>query len=377
MATPPPSARPVWAEIHLGALRHNLAQVRSLLQPGTELLAVVKANAYGHGMERIATALREHGVTRFGCASLEEALRLRSAGITDEILILGYSDPAVSAEIIAHGIIQTVGSTEQVAGLVRAAREVGLPARVHVKLDTGMTRLGAPAARAPEVLYQAMAHPEVTCKGIYTHFHSADLPQQPPTPGQWAAFQQILQPMRKILGGIQIHAANTAALINYPDTQADLVRIGIGLYGGYPSVHVPRALDLKPVMSLKTRVVEVKRITPGTGVGYNHQHVALSEETIAILPVGYADGIVSQSSTAAQVLIRGMRCPVAGRISMDFCAVRVPEGTSVSIGDEAVLLGAQGADSITLDEYADWMHMVPYEPLCLVGPRVIRHYLNG
>ncbi|HYE79657.1 MAG TPA: alanine racemase, partial [bacterium] len=213
MDTPPTSARPVWAEVDLGALQANARALRSLLKPATDILAVVKANAYGHGMERVAQALVATGVEKFGVASLEEALRLRGAGITGEILILGYSDPAASEEIIAHSVIQTVGHPEHVRALRDAARRVGIPARVHVKIDTGMTRLGAQEAQAQEVLYEAMAHPEVSCRGIYTHFHSADVPDSLATIHQWNTLVRLLQPMKKVLGNVTIHAANTAAVI--------------------------------------------------------------------------------------------------------------------------------------------------------------------
>lgn len=376
MTLPAKAARPVWAEISLPALRHNVRQVQGLLGPATELMAVVKANAYGHGMEPIAQALTAAGVSRFGVASLEEALRLRAAGITGDILVMGYSDPSVSEDLIAHSILQTVGRTEQIWGLREAARKVGLPARVHVKVDTGMTRLGAPVSAAQEVLYEAMAHPEVTCRGIFTHFHSADVPAQLPTIAQWHEFERLLKPMHKILANITIHAANTAALINYPETHAGMVRIGIALYGGYPSHEVPHTLDLKPVLALKTKVVDVKRIGPGTGVGYGHRHVADESEMIALLPIGYADGYVSRLSNRAMVLIRGKKCPVVGQVSMDFTAVRIPDWTTVSVGDEAVLLGSQEGAHITLDELASWAGMVPYEPLSLLGPRIARHYLE-
>lgn len=375
MDAPPTSARPVWAEVDLAALQANARAVRGLLKPSTDIMAVVKANAYGHGMERVAQALMTAGVEKFAVASLEEALRLRASGITGEILILGYSDPAASEELIAHSVIQTVGHPEHVRSLRDAARRVGVAARVHVKIDTGMTRLGAQEQRAQEVLYEAMAHPEVSCRGIYTHFHSADVPDSLATIHQWNALVRLLTPMKKVLGNIVIHAANTAAIINYPDTQADLVRPGIALYGAYPSPLVKRILPLKPVLSLKSKVVEVKTIGPGGGVGYNHRHVARSEESIAILPIGYADGYSTHLSGSGEVLIRGVRCRVEGQVSMDFTAVRVPEGTLATVGDEAVLLGKQGSDEITLEELAGWMGVVPYEPLSVLGPRVRRHYV--
>lgn len=376
MTLPAHAARPVWAEIDLAALRHNAGQVQSILRPGTALMAVVKANAYGHGMEQIARTLFREGVTRFGVASLEEALRLRAAGITGDILVLGYSDPAVSADLIAHGILQTVGRTDQIRALREAARQVGLPARVHVKVDTGMTRLGAPLTAAQEVLYEAMAHPEVTCRGIYTHFHSADLPAQLATIAQWHEFERLLQPMRKVMAQVTLHAANTAAVINYPQTHADMVRIGIALYGGLPAPSVPRTLDLRPVLTLKSRVVDVKQIPAGTGVGYGHRFVAAEAETIALLPIGYADGYLTAFSDRARVLVRGHRARVTGQVSMDFTAIRVPPGVPVSVGDEVVLLGSQGQEQIQLQELADWAGMVAYEPLSLLGPRIARHYLH-
>ncbi|MEO7993125.1 MAG: alanine racemase, partial [bacterium] len=257
----PKSARPVWAEIDLAALQGNARAMRARLTPPTEIMAVLKANAYGHGMERIAQALGPVGITRFGVASLEEALRLRAAGITGDILILGYSDPACAAEIIAHSLIQTVGHPEHVRALRDAARTVGIPARVHVKIDTGMTRLGAQESQAQEVLYQAMSHPEVSCRGIFTHFHSADVPEQLATIAQWNELMRLLTPMKKVLGNVEIHAANSAATLNYPETHGAFVRLGISLYGGYPSTRVPRSVPLKPVLQLKSRLVAVKQIS--------------------------------------------------------------------------------------------------------------------
>lgn len=372
-------SRPVWAEIDLEALAHNVQAIKSILAPQTEIMAIVKANAYGHGAGPVARKALASGVTWLGVATLDEALALRREGISAPLLILGYTPPEDAGRVVAADISQTVFSVDQARALNAAAAAVGTRARLHLKIDTGMGRLGFLPGEAVTAARTMAALPHVTLEGIFTHFAAADAADKTYTWRQLDLFQQVITRLEQ--HGITFpwrHAANSGAIIDLPETHFNLVRAGIILYGHYPSPEVRRErLALSPVMTLKTRVVLVKEVPAGSYISYGCTYCTPGPARIATLPVGYADGYSRLLSNRAQVLLRGRRVPVVGRVCMDQCMIDVTSIPEVRVGDEAVLFGRQGEESLTVEEVAAWMGTINYEILCLISKRVPRLYLHG
>lgn len=369
-------SRPLWAEVDLDNLRNNVATLRRYLKPETKILGVIKANAYGHGIVEVGDTLSKEGIETLGVASLKEALQLKKKRIKSEILILGYSHEDFSDEIVANDIAQTVGHEFQINALAKAARKLKKRAKVHVKIDTGMTRMGCLPEDAHELITMALGNRNIDAKGIYTHFARADEINGVYTKKQYFQFKRIIRDFEKVLKGVDIHCSNSAAVLNFPEYQEDMVRIGIALLGNYPAFQVANPLPLEPVFSLKTRVVEVKRVLPATGVGYSHRHQTTNKVNIAVIPVGYADGYSTLLSNRGEVLVKGRRYPVVGQVSMDFATFECPIDSDVKIHDEVTLLGRDNGKEITLYEMASWMRCPIYEALCLMGPRIERRYIS-
>lgn len=369
--------RPTWAEVDTGALAWNVRALASLVPRGTDLMAIVKANGYGHGAIPVARTMLAHGAQSLGVATLDEAIELREAGFVAPILVLGWTPPEEAAAVVQYGVAQTVTSLDAAETLAREARRRDRRARIHVKIDTGMGRLGFPAGgeKTREAVARMLKEPSLEVKGIYTHFAVAD--EDPEyTNLQLSRFRAVLADLaRRGLPLPTRHAANSAALLGFPESHLDLVRPGISLYGYDPAPGVIRPITLKPALTWKTRVAHVKTLPAGSSVSYGRTYVTSGPERVATLPVGYADGYSRALSNKGEVLIHGRRARILGRVCMDQIIVSVEHIPDVAVGDEVVLLGAQGEEAITADEMAAWLGTISYEVLTTIGSRVPRVYV--
>jgi alanine racemase len=369
---------PVWAEIDLDAVAENVRSVRSLIKPSTKLLAVVKANGYGHGSVEVGKAALKNGASWLGVARISEALALRQAGIVAPILVLGYVPPEQADAVVNHGLSQTIYSVEMARDLSDAAVRLGSKAKVHIKVDTGMGRLGiwASAVAVDEIL-QLARMPHIEVEGIFTHFANAD-GDEAYTRQQLERFLELLETLRR--AGLEVplrHAANSPALIGLSESHLDMVRAGLIVYGLYPAENMRKGLPhLRPAMSLKARVAYVKKVPAGFKVSYGCTYTTSSPTTIATLPLGYADGYPRSLSGVGEVLIKGRRLPVIGRVCMDQIMVDAGSDPDIFMGDEVVLLGSQGNAAITADEIAGKLNTINYEVVCMINWRVPRLYLN-
>ena len=367
-----------WTEIDLSNLEHNYRALRAMLPQGCRFLGVVKADAYGHGAVQVARRLETLGAEYLAVACLDEALELRQAGITTPILILGYTPTERAEALLDNGITQTVYDVEMARALSDAAAAAGKTLKIHVKADTGMSRLGwlcggEDQSAAVEAIAQVCALPGLEAEGIYTHFANAD-GDEDYTMLQFTRFLDLLEALegRGITFAIR-HCAASAAALKFPCTHLDMVRPGIALYGHYPDPSC-EGLDgpgLRPVMTLKTRVASVKTVPAGTPVSYGCTHVLDRETKLAALTIGYADGLPRLCSDKLEVLIGGQRAPVVGRICMDMCMADVT-GLDVAPGDEVEVFG----EHLPIEDVAALAGTIQYELLCAVSPRVHRAYLD-
>ncbi|WP_270172629.1 alanine racemase [Paenibacillus sp. SYP-B4298] len=376
--------RPTRAEISLDALARNLAAFRKALPDGTRLMASVKANAYGHGAVEISREAVRCGVDYLGVAFLDEAISLRQAGITAPILVLGYV-PVQALELAREQEITIALFREDV--LQAAAR---LPSsrkrlKVHIKIDTGMGRLGLmPHEPWPSFLEQALNAPGLEVEGLFTHFASADEADKSYAALQHERFTQITDYIASRGWSIPImHTGNSAAGIDLPAWTGGMLRLGIGMYGLYPSEEVhQQKVRLEPVMSLRSEVVMVKQVPPGWGISYGTRYIAAASEQIGTVPIGYADGYSRMLTGKAQVLVRGRRVPVRGTICMDQLMIALDEAMdagepAVQAGEEVVLFGTQGDGCITVEEVADQLGTINYEVTCMLAARVPRVYVRS
>jgi alanine racemase len=372
------SIRPTEATIDLRALADNLRLVRGIVGPETGIIAVVKADGYGHGAVAIARLLEGLGVWGFGVATVEEGVELRDAKIHAPILIMGAAFGRDHKTVIERDLIPVVGDPGDVDHFAAAARAAdAVRFSVHVKIDTGMTRLGVTTDGFEPFLRRCAGHPSIRVDGLATHFACSDEADPGPTQRQLQAFIRCLDRARSLGADPQvIHTANSAAALRFPETRFQLVRPGIALYGARPSEHVPGCAGLRPVLSLTTRINAIRRVAAGTHVSYNGTFTTRRPSVIATLPVGYADGYPRILSNRAQVLVREHRAPVVGRICMDLTMVDVTEIPGVEVGDRVSLLGGEGPLSIKPHELAAWARTITYEILCGVSGRVPRVYLE-
>ncbi len=372
--------RATWAEVDLDNLRHNVRTLAAHLTGGSRLLAVVKADGYGHGAVPAARAALDAGAAHLGVAILEEGLTLRRAGIDAPILIMGWTPADRAAEVVAAGLDQAVFTVADAEAFAAAGRERGAPARLHAKLDTGMGRLGWPVRdepgqrRAAQDLVRIARLPGAVLAGVFTHFAGADDPTLDGARAQTAAFEAVLAAVAA--EGVRPefrHAGNTAALLRLPEAHFDLCRAGVGVYGYVPSPHVPDP-GLRPVLAWHSRVALVKEVGPGDSVSYNATYTATARERLATVPVGYADGFPRALSNRGHVLIGGRPAPVRGRVCMDQIVVCVDACGHVQQGDPVVILGAQGDARQWAQDMADQLGTISYDILCGISPRVPRVY---
>ena len=373
--------RPTRAEIDLGALVRNHATLRAAA-PEVDVLAVVKADAYGHGAVPIARALEASGVRFLGVALVEEGRALREAGLTSDILVLGGAYDGGWEEMLEHRMIPVVFRSEHLTALEEAARARGTRARAHLKVDTGMGRLGVLPADLPALLEAARGCPRVELEGLCSHFANADLADAALTALQIARFRNALGQMRS--AGFEPrwrHLSNSAGLLALPEArdglEMNLARPGLGLYGLVPAPWLRPPRTLEPVLSWKTAVVHVKSVPAGTPISYGSTWTAPRPSRIATLPVGYADGWSRLLSNRGTVLLREQRAPIVGRVCMDLCMVDVTDIPGAEVGDEVVLIGRQGKEVQDAHQLAALQGTIAYDVLCAVGARVPRVVRGG
>ncbi len=369
-----------WAEIDLDAIAHNVREIKELIGKRTEMMGVVKADAYGHGVLEVVRTLLDNGVTQLAVSMLDEAIQIRKMGICVPILILSYTDPVRADEIVLNDVTQTVFSHDLAQALSAAAVKLGKNAKVHVKVDTGMTRVGfMPGYSAVKNIMEIGKLPGLIIEGLFTHFASADEYEKDYTELQFERFMSVCSELGR--AGIHIpvkHACNSAGIIQYPEMHLDLVRPGVILYGLYPSDQVDREkLRLKPAMTLKANVILVNDVEPGTCISYGRTFRTSRPSKIATIPIGYADGYTRLLSNKGRMLINGEFAPIVGRVCMDQCMIDVTDlEHEVHVGDEVVIFGSQGEACISVDEIAADIGTINYELVCIIGKRIPRVYLK-
>ena len=367
--------RPTRAEIDLDAIRHNYRQARQLAGPGKEVLAVVKADAYGHGAVPVALALEEAGASIFGVALVEEGCELRSAGLKGEILVFGSIFPGQEQALLDANLIPYVFDLEVARRLNRAALDSGAIVNCHLKFDTGMGRVGFLPAELPQVLKSLSGLDGLTIDGVLSHFALADDPACAVTADQRQLFHELLQ----LLGAAGLspqwrHISNSAGLIGPELDECNLVRQGISLYGGYPGPGFASKMALRPAMSLRTEVAQVRTLPAGSGISYGHRFVTERETRVAVLPIGYADGYNRLFSNRGRVIVRGCHAPVVGTVCMDWTLVDVTDTPGVATGDSVTLLGEADGLRVSAEEWAGQLGTINYEVFCRIGRRVPRVY---
>lgn len=364
--------RPTWVEINLNNLAHNFFQIKKLLSPKTKIMVTVKADAYGHGLIPVARKLVSCGVDSLGVASIDEGIKLRKEKIDIPILILGLILKNDIEPIFRYGLTPTVCGGELTTALNRKAESLCKPINVHIKVDTGMGRIGVLHQDAEELVKKIHKLKFINIEGIFTHFALADTDNDF-TLYQINLFNRLIYNLSK--SGIHItlaHAANSMGVIGYKDSHFNMVRPGLVIYGLYPKENLK--INLRPVLSLKTKVIYVKRMPSNFGISYGHGYITEKETTIVTLPIGYGDGYPRNLSNKGPVLIKGRRLKICGRICMDQIMIDVGN-IPVKIGDEVVLIGSQGKNKITAEELAQLCGTIPYEIVCSLGSRIPRVYI--
>jgi|SRR5690554_212765 len=369
------NSRPVWVEVDLDAIKYNLGRIRGIIGEEPRIMAVVKAEAYGHGAVKVAEVALASGADWLGVAIPEEGIALRKAGINGPILVLGPLLPEQAGEFGVYGLTASITGLESAKALSAAAMKQKTKAKIHVKIDTGMGRVGINPQEAEDFFQKLSILPGLEVEGVYSHFATADEEDKSYADHQLSVFRTVLKNLEEL--GMRIplkHLANSAGIISFPESHFNLVRAGIMLYGLYPSpIADQNLLPLRPAFSLKTRITQVKRVPPGTAISYGRMYHTKTETTIITLPLGYADGWARALSGKARVLVKGRSYPVVGRICMDQFMVDVGD-TQVEVGEEVVLIGRQNQEEITVDEVASLLNTINYEVVCMISDRVPRVY---
>jgi len=375
MRSPIPTYRSTRAEIDLSAIRHNFFQIKKMTASSVKILVAVKANAYGHGLIEISKELADCGVDYFGVVTIDEAIKLRKASLGIPILNLTSITKDEIEPVLDYKVIQTVPDVNSAKAINRIAAKKGVKAKVHLKIDTGMGRLGTWHDEAADFIKQSLELKHLIVDGIFTHFASAD-EDSIFTNQQTKNFLSLLKELDDM--GIYVkyrHAANSAAVINYKGSHFNLVRPGIMVYGLYPDVNLRKKITLKPALTLKSNISYIKDAPPGRRISYGGTYVTKKHTRIAIVSIGYGDGYNRLLSNKGKVLINGKKVAVVGRVCMDQIMVDVGTIGKVAVGDEVVLIGRQGPNRITAEEIASICHTIPYEVTCWVSSRVPRVYV--
>ncbi|UCF77913.1 MAG: alanine racemase [Candidatus Eiseniibacteriota bacterium] len=367
---------PAWVEIDLDALGHNVQALRALVGRETKICLVVKADAYGHGAVEVARAALGAGVDMLGVATLHEGIELRRANVSSPMLVLSPSLPTEIEELIEYRLRPSVSSLTFARELSRASQEQSTVTPFHVEVDTGMGRTGLDYESAYETLRELSQLPAVTVEGVYTHFPDADNPDLSFARMQVKMFSSLLVRLKE--EGIcfeLIHAANSAGMVNLPESLLNMVRPGLLAYGLRPGGEATTGCDVRPVMSFKSCVVQLRRVQAGSYISYGRTCRVAKDSVIAVVPVGYGHGYSWTLSNSGEMLVRGRRAPIVGRVTMDLTMLDVTHVPDVTEGDEVVLFGRQGEEQITVDEVARKAGTLSYEILCSIGKRVVRTFL--
>jgi alanine racemase len=378
LGSPPLLQHTTQATVDLSALVHNLSQIRERLSPQSHVMAVVKANAYGHGAIEVSRALVGSAVARLAVASVQEGVILRQAGINADILVLVDLFDRHVQDLIAYRLTPVITEQRLLPPLAEAAASRNQPLGIHIKVDTGMGRLGFSPSELSTLFNALPGWKSLRIDGFMTHLADSDGNDPSHTEQQLKTFRGLLEQVEQ--RGITIpfvHVANSAAIVRYPQSHFSLVRPGIMLYGYHTLPDIIPCPRLEPVLSLRTTVMQLRTIKPGETVSYNRTFVAKRPSTIAVLPVGYADGYSRRLSNQGFVLIKGTRAPIVGLICMDMTMVDVTDIPSVRVGDAVTLIGREGHDAIWADQLAAWTGTIPYEVLCAIGPRIPRLYSSS
>lgn len=361
--------RPTWAEISLDSFKSNLGEVRRLVGENVRIMAIVKADAYGHGAVRLSDVALSHGADMLGVATVPEAVELREAGIKNGIFLLGGIDPREAGAVAENALTPACYSLDVLEALSGVAVECGKTVSYHLKVDTGMTRLGVGVGDIESFFASAAELPGVVLEGVFTHLASSEVHQSDYTDYQLGVFREGLFFLDELGARYRCtHSANSASIQRFPDSHMDIVRPGIMLYGSGDMGEV----DLRPAMKLKTRIVQLREVPLGTSVGYRGTFVTGRESLVATLPVGYADGYPRALSNRAKVSLGGRLVPLIGSVCMDFIMVDVTEIPGVCVGDEAVLFGD---GLVSIEDVSSWAQTIPYEVLSRISPRVPRRYV--
>lgn len=373
------SHRPrVIAQIDVNAIIHNYRQIRNSLPSYVKVMSIVKADGYGHGAAEVAQILQKADVDYFAVAIAAEGAELRQAGVKTPILVLGYTPASDIAILIENDLTQTIFSYEMAKYISYEASKLGKRIKIHIKIDTGMGRIGfLPHPTSIEEIMDINKLPNIEIEGVFTHFASADEEDKTYTKEQSSIFHGFLKELQEV--GIDfpiIHAANSAGIIMHKSTHLNMVRLGIALYGHYPSEESANYnLGLIPAMSLKTQVVHIKEVPKGQTIGYNRTYTTSKKTKIATIPIGYADGYARGLSNKGRVLIRGEYAPVVGNICMDQFMVDVTHINYVDVGDEVVIFGRQKDKELPVEEIASLLGTINYEIICMIGKRIPRIYV--
>ena len=375
---PSTGAPPALAEIDVGAFTHNIRTVRNCLPAECEIMAVIKADAYGHGASALAEVALAGGATWLGVARCLEGAALRQQGVRAPILVLGPTWPEEIDALIHHRLTPTVGNSVDADRLNRHATRLGRTYPMHLKVDTSMSRYGLLPQDCPAFLDRLGEWPYLRLQGVMTHLATADAPDDGGrTRRHLEDFRDVLR--AAAVRGVKpryVHAAGSAGIFRYPESHGNLVRPGISLYGSHPFPS-RRACELRPVMRWTTRLVRVQSVAAGTGVSYGHTFVTQRPSRLGTLPAGYADGLDRGLSNVGEVLVRGRRAPMVGRVCMGLCVIDLTDIPQAQVDDEVVLIGDQGQDRLTVDDMAERCGRIPYELLCGIGQQVPRHYTGG
>jgi alanine racemase len=367
-----------WAEIDLDAIADNVRAIKEYVGPQVQIIAVVKADGYGHGAEQVARVALQSGASRLAVHRAIEGSALRQAGISAPILILGYTLPADAADIVRWELTPTVTTIEGALALAGAASTAGKRVPIHIKVDTGMGRFGLLPEETLDFVRRVAALPGLCLEGLYTHYPVADKADTSYTRQQLAIYRSVLQALEDAGFSIPLrHAANSAATLALPETHLDAVRPGIAIYGLPPSNRVPASIPLRPALTLKSRVARLWTLPARASIGYGRTYTVPYPKPFALIPIGYGDGYIRLISNRGAMLIRGQRAPIAGRVSMDQTVVDVSGIPEVRQDEEVVIIGRQGEEEITAAEVATWAETIHYEVVTRLAPRVPRVYLRG
>jgi alanine racemase len=359
--------RPIWLEINLDAIAHNVKKIRQIVGKNTQIIAVVKANAYGHGAIEVSETLLENGVTMLGVGVIEEGIVLREAGIKAPILICGLTTNEQLESLVMYNLTATVCDLRAVKILSRIASEKKKKARIHVKIDTGMGRLGIPSEDTLNFVKKISLMENIEIEGIFTHFAATNEEDGNYTRKQFEKYKKALLELER--GGINIplkHVANSTTILNSYRFHLNAVRPGVIVYGLFPSPRTKQIVQLRPAAEFKTKIIFLKEVPAGKSIGYGRTYTTTKPTRIATLPVGYADGYSWLLSNKGEVLVRGERAPIIGRICMDLCMIDVTHIGGVQTGDEIVLWGKQGSEMISAEEVAQKIGSIVYEVICMV-----------